>query len=153
PSINILQTKTFLEMPYKMVNISYKYVYTFLNQQKEYAKANRLLKKTIQLGLNIEPLAIQELTNFMKNFITKHTPNQKSPPKNPKTLLAKSYNILSSSDESDGFDSFDSNYDNNELDSQDIENINLSLIQNSIVHTKKAGYEKWYQKNQILYSF
>src|SRR6185295_10994700 len=44
--------------------------------------------------------------------------------------------------ESDGFDSSDSNYDNNELDSQDIKNINPSLIQNPIVHTRKGAPRK-----------
>ncbi|CAG8718244.1 1198_t:CDS:2, partial [Racocetra persica] len=97
PSVNTLQTETFLEMPYKMVNIPYEHVYNSLNQQKEYAIANRLSKK-------------------------------KLPRRNSKTLLAKSYNIPGSSDESDSFDSSDSNYDNDELDSQDIENINPSLI-------------------------
>ncbi|CAG8559680.1 24521_t:CDS:2, partial [Racocetra persica] len=92
-------------MLYKIVNILYKHVYNFLNQRKEYAIANELLKKTIQLG----------------------------------TLLAKSYNIPASSDESDSFDSSDLNYDNNELDSQDIENINLSLIQNPIVNARKGA--------------
>ncbi|CAG8738516.1 10060_t:CDS:2, partial [Racocetra persica] len=61
---------------------------------------------------------------------------------NSKTLLAKSYNIPGSSDESDGFDSSDSNYDSNKLDSQDIENINPSLIQNSIVHARKDALRK-----------
>ncbi|CAG8597125.1 24091_t:CDS:2 [Racocetra persica] len=79
----------------------------------KYATANGLLKKVIQLGLNIEL-----------------------------TLLAKSYNIPDSSDESDGFDSSDLNYDNDKLDSQDIENINPSLIQNPIVHTRKGAPHK-----------
>jgi hypothetical protein len=142
PSVNTLQTETFLEMPYKMVNIPYEHVYNSLNQRKEYATANGLSKKAIQLGLDVGSLAIQELNDFMKNFITKHTPNQKSPRRNPRALLAKSYNIPDSSDESDGFDSSDSNYDNDELDSQDIKNINPSLIQNPIVHTRKGAPRK-----------
>ncbi|CAG8661816.1 2274_t:CDS:1, partial [Racocetra persica] len=65
------------------------------------------------MGLDIGPLAIQKLNSFMKDFITKHAPksNQKLLRRNSKeessrrnskrTLLAKTYNMQSSSDESD----------------------------------------------------
>ncbi|CAG8669819.1 25468_t:CDS:2, partial [Gigaspora rosea] len=114
----------------------------------QYTITNGLSKKAIQLGLNVGPSVIKELNNFIKNFITKYTPkqnvskhntlklnipkqNQKSPRKNLKrTLMTKSYNILSSSDESDGIDCSDSNYDDKSDESvpQDIDNIDPSSI-------------------------
>ncbi|CAG8767474.1 19194_t:CDS:1, partial [Racocetra persica] len=108
-----IYNEAYLEMPYNIVNISYKRIYKSLNQRKEYIMANELSKKAIQMGLDVGPSVIQELNSFMKDFITKHTPksNQKllqrnskeeSSRRNPKrTLLAKTYNMQSSSDESD----------------------------------------------------
>ena len=107
------------------------------------------------MGLDAGPSAIQELNSFMKDFITKHIlkSNQKllrrnsrkeSPRRNPRrTLSAKTYNMQSSSDESDCCESSDSNYnDNNESYSQDTENIDLLLIQNPIVHARKGALRK-----------
>ncbi|CAG8853960.1 25890_t:CDS:2, partial [Gigaspora margarita] len=65
--------KVFLEIPYKIPNISYKHVHKSLNQRKEYIKANGLSKKAIQMGLDAEPSALQEFNDFMKNFIKRHT--------------------------------------------------------------------------------
>ncbi|CAG8806028.1 14635_t:CDS:1, partial [Racocetra persica] len=108
-----IYNETYLEMPYNIVNIPYKRVYKSLNQRKEYVIANRLSKKAIQMGLDVGPSAIQELNSFIKDFITKHAlksnqkllrrnSKEKSSRRNPKrTLSAKTYNMQSSSDESD----------------------------------------------------
>ncbi|CAG8731362.1 30733_t:CDS:1, partial [Racocetra persica] len=82
-------------MLYKVTDISYEHVYKSLNQQKEYITANGFSKKVIQMGLDAEPLAIQELNTLMKSFIAKHMPkyNQEATCKNFKRiLLAKSQN-------------------------------------------------------------
>ena len=58
-------------------------------------------------------------------------------------LLAKTYNMQSSFDESDCYESSDSNSnDNNEPYSQDTENIDPLLIQNPIVHARKDAPQK-----------
>ncbi|CAG8534589.1 23555_t:CDS:2, partial [Gigaspora margarita] len=62
-------TKTYIELPYKVANISYKRIYKSLNQRKEYITDNGLSKKAIQMGLDAGPSAIQELNNIMKNYI------------------------------------------------------------------------------------
>ncbi|CAG8766844.1 3559_t:CDS:1, partial [Racocetra persica] len=159
-----IYNETYLEILYNIVNIPYKRVYKSLNQQKKYVTANRLSKKAIQIGLDVGPSAIQELNSFMKDFITKHAPknNQKllrrnskeeSSRRNPKrTLSAKTYNIQSSSDESDCCESSDSNYnDNNESYSQDTENIDPLLIQNPIVYARKgAPHKTWFKGSQEI---
>ncbi|CAG8825243.1 37296_t:CDS:2, partial [Gigaspora margarita] len=92
-------------------------------------------------------------TRIHQKITPKHnTPkqNQKSP---QRTLMTKFYNIPSCSDESDGIDCSDSNYNNklNELVSQNIENINLSSIQDPIVHAKKgAPHKNWFKVSQEI---
>ncbi|CAG8632461.1 13625_t:CDS:1, partial [Racocetra persica] len=109
----VLNTETYIEMPYNIC-ISYKCIYKTLNQRKEYIVANGFSKKAIQIELDAGPFVLQELNDFMKDFITKHVPrpNQELLQKSfRKILSATSYNIQDYDSRSDDSDSSDSNYD------------------------------------------
>ncbi|CAG8826687.1 4046_t:CDS:2, partial [Gigaspora margarita] len=174
-----LNIKSYLKILFNIGNISYERVHKSLNQRKEYVVANGLSKKVIQMELDAGLSAIQELNNFMKEFITKHAPkpNQKlAQKKSKRTLSAISQNIQNcdsdnfddnnsnnsndlgdsnnpgdSNDpaDSDNFNDSNSNYDDN------IENIDPSLIQNPIVCAKKGAPRKTrfkgsYETNQKI---
>ncbi|RIB28027.1 hypothetical protein C2G38_2028901 [Gigaspora rosea] len=100
-------TEIYIELPYKVADISYKRIHKSLNQRKEYVTANGLYKKAIQMGLDAGPSAIQELNNIMKNYIVRYTPkhNQEITRRNPRTLLDNSHNVESYSDVADDTDS------------------------------------------------
>ncbi|CAG8464699.1 2157_t:CDS:2 [Gigaspora rosea] len=108
-------TETYIELAYKVANISYKRIHKSLNQRKEYVMANGLSKKAIQIRLDEGPSAIQEFINIMKNYIVRYTPkhNQELTRRNPRTLLDNSHN-----------------------------NIDPSLIQNPIIRARKGAPHK-----------
>ncbi|CAG8480975.1 12317_t:CDS:2 [Gigaspora rosea] len=87
-------TETYIELPYKVANISYKRIHKSLNQRKKYVTANGLSKKAIQMGLDAGPFAIQEFNNIMKNYIVRYTlkHNQEVTRRNLRTLLDNTYN-------------------------------------------------------------
>ncbi|RIB00727.1 hypothetical protein C2G38_2233223 [Gigaspora rosea] len=100
-------TETYIELPYKVANISYKRIHKSLNQRKKYVTANGLSKKAIQMGLDAGPFAIQEFNNIMKNYIVRYTlkHNQEVTRRNLRTLLDNTYNVENDSDIADDTDS------------------------------------------------
>ncbi|CAG8835756.1 28131_t:CDS:2 [Gigaspora margarita] len=116
--------EVFLEIPYKIPDISYEHVHKSLNQQKEYVKANRLSKKAIQMGLDAGPLALQEFNDFIENFIKRHTLKRVSGQELTHKNVKKERYWLND------FENPDSDY-TNELSYQnydDIKNLDPSLI-------------------------
>ncbi|RIB18376.1 hypothetical protein C2G38_2036939 [Gigaspora rosea] len=137
-------TETYIELPYKVADISYKRIHKSLNQCKEYVMANGLFKKAIQMGLDAGPFAIQEMHNIMENYIVRYTPkhNQEVTRRNPRTLLDNSHNVENYSDIANDTNSNSIDDDYGSYSEENEENIDPSLIQNPIIRSKKGALRK-----------